>query len=202
MRAVFIDKTRIRIENLTKLNIYSDLNKISQLQINMSLDEFSTNYISVLESTISQNSDTELWYSHGDLFFGNMLYDPIMKEIKLIDPRGGVGVDCYLPKWYDLAKLSHSFLGQYDLMVYELMKPVIDKNIKLKLIPDSNLKGLENLRNCFLEFIQSNNIDLRRLRLYEGSLFLSMIPLHKESPLRMAMQLIRSIEIYKEIFAS
>ena len=142
--------------------------------------------------------DTEFYCGHGDLFFGNMLYDPSRKLLKLIDPKGGNASLAMMPIWYDIAKLSHSFMGNYDLMVYDLITPFLNDSLELSLkIREEFRKSCHLLSNEFREFLTRRNLDFRRVRLYEGSLFLSMLPLHEEAPLRMSCQLIRAIEIYK-----
>ena len=85
-------------------------------------------------------------------------------------------------------------------MVYGLVTPVMNERLSLtlKIHPDY-VDTCHLLSQAFRAFLRSHHIDVNVVRLYEGSLFLSMIPLHSESPLRMSCQLIRAIEIYNEI---
>lgn len=63
---------------------------------------------------------------HGDLCFSNILISEDLKQIKLLDPRGGFDEpSIYGPKVYDIAKLAQSTYSWYDKIVegkYELIK--------------------------------------------------------------------------------
>ena len=55
---------------------------------------------------------------HGDFCLSNILCEPDSNNIKLIDPRGGFSeASCFGPQLYDVAKLGHSLLGRYDLII-------------------------------------------------------------------------------------
>lgn len=196
----FIEKGSTRLKAMTELPCIDKLNKIANLFGWEDAVSFGEAYLSLLKQNIEAQTDNHFYYAHGDLFFGNMLFDPAKKVLKLIDPKGGSGEKAWQPKWYDLAKLSHSFLGNYDLMVYGLITPVMNEKLSmtLKIHPDY-VETCHYLSQSFRAFLRNHHIDINVVRLYEGSLFLSMIPLHSESPLRMSCQLIRAIEIYNEI---
>ena len=107
---------------------------------------------------------TEFYCGHGDLFFGNMLYDPSKKLLKLVDPKGGNASSAVMPIWYDLAKLSHSFMGNYDLMVYGLITPFLNDSLELSLkIREEFRKSCHLLSNEFREFLTRRNLDFRRV---------------------------------------
>jgi hypothetical protein len=85
--------------------------------------------------------------------------------VKFIDPRGATNPkDLYLDEYYDLAKLSHSILGGYEKIIY-------NKTTKTK-----------SLEVIFLDYLKNKGICLELLRVYEASLFLSMIPMHTDYP--------------------
>ena len=198
MTELFVRKGEKRLEALSKVKCLSRLNQVVKLLGFDSVDDFGKAYLKLLEKDIARMNETEFYCGHGDLFFGNMLYDPSKKLLKLVDPKGGNASSAMMPIWYDLAKLSHSFMGNYDLMVYGLITPFLNDSLELSLkIRKEFKKSCQLLSNEFREFLSRRNLDIRRVRLYEGSLFLSMLPLHEEAPLRMSCQLIRAIEIYK-----
>lgn len=195
----FVEKTKKRLEETLKLPCIEQMNEVCRLNGFDSLDSFATAYMHEVEKDIQSSKETSLVFSHGDLFFSNILFDPIRNYIKLIDPKGHQNEDelaGYLPAWYDLAKLSHSFLGHYDLMVYDLMDIVMQPDLTLGL-KSAELSGLQLLREGFIQFLKKRKISLKQLRLYEGTLFLSMLPLHADDPLRIQRQLIRSIELLR-----
>ena len=80
---------------------------------------------------------------HGDLHFGNILYNPYNDSITLLDPRGSYGnhVGCGGDNMYDLCKLSHDLYHGYAEMVSGHKYPSYVKESFLKLImhyyPDS-----------------------------------------------------------------
>lgn len=198
MTELFIRKGEKRLEAMSKVKCISRLDQIVKLFGFDSVDKFGKAYLKLLENDIARMEETEFYCGHGDLFFGNMLYDPSKKLLKLVDPKGGNASAAIMPIWYDLAKLSHSFMGNYDLMVYGLITPFLNNSLELSLMIRKEFKkSCQLLSNEFKEFLTRRNLDIRRVRLYEGSLFLSMLPLHEEAPLRMSCQLIRAIEIYK-----
>jgi hypothetical protein len=103
--------------------------------------------------------------SHGDLCLSNILFVENVSMVKFIDPRGATNPkDLYLDEYYDLAKLSHSILGGYEKIIY-------NKTTKTK-----------SLEVIFLDYLKNKGICLELLRVYEASLFLSMIPMHTDSP--------------------
>lgn len=196
----FIDKGETRLKAMAELPCINKLNQITNLFGWEDAVTFGKAYLKLLKTNIEGQTDKNFYYAHGDLFFGNMLFDPAKKVLKLIDPKGGSADQAWQPKWYDLAKLSHSFLGNYDLMVYGLVTPVMNKELSLSLqIHPDYIETCHYLSESFRAFLKNHRIDINDVRLYEGSLFLSMIPLHSEAPLRMSCQLIKAIEIYNEI---
>ena len=101
--------------------------------------------------------------SHGDLCFSNMFYTE--SGLKLIDPKGALTAEeLYIDEYYDLAKLSHSIVGCYDHITHGTEKRV-------------NSYAYDKL----LKLITTLGANMRLVRLYEASLFLSMIPLHADN---------------------
>jgi glucose-1-phosphate thymidylyltransferase len=79
---------------------------------------------------------------HGDLHFGNILYDQQTDQIKLIDPRGE-----YSPFWsgtygddlYDWAKLAHDLYHGYNALVANVPQNELVKTVFTKLLQKYNL---------------------------------------------------------------
>ena len=117
---------------------------------------------------LPERTTWNLALSHGDLCLSNILWIPETKMIKLIDPRGANTTDdLFLDEYYDLAKLSHSIFSNYEVMVYGMGE-----------VPDFAGPGLK-------EYLEFRGVSLNLLKVYEAALFLSMIPLHSDSPARM-----------------
>jgi fructosamine-3-kinase len=137
---------------------------------------------------------------HGDFCFSNILYDFRANRIKTIDPRG---VDPYgeLSIYgdirYDIAKLSHSILGMYDLIVAEYHSTDIDWEVKkIEFILLDELK-YKNTQVTFMKMV-NKRYGLCALNLYamQLQLFLSMLPLHADDINRQNALFANAFRIY------
>jgi thiamine kinase-like enzyme len=120
---------------------------------------------------------------HGDLFFGNMLYDINSDTLKIVDPRGNFGVDgIYGDVRYDLAKLAHSIVGKYDFVVNGLytIYSQSDSHIEFQ-IYESKQKH-DELVDLFKAKLEQEGFNETEIMMITGTLFLSLIPLHSENP--------------------
>jgi hypothetical protein len=120
---------------------------------------------------------------HGDLCFANILFDASSGCLKLIDPRGDFGSpepSIFGDLRYDLAKLRHSFIGAYDHVIegqYSLQRSGASSyEFKLE-NPISKRREL-----WFDDRVRQMGFDADEIKLIEGLLFLSMIPLHDGRP--------------------
>ena len=106
--------------------------------------------------------------SHGDLCLSNALWIGSVDMLKLIDPRGANHKeDLYLDEYYDLAKLQHSLVSGYESILYE----------------GGSVPAFA--KDAFGAYLNTLGVSVELLKVYEAALFLSMIPLHKESQSRM-----------------
>ena len=133
------------------------------LEVSNFLDEF---------KKTGQALDTTTHLIHGDFIPSNLFWDEINQDIILIDPRG----EMFGSKYYDWAKLKHSFNYYYDFIdsgLYSL------RNGKLSILNE----GCEEIENMFNSFEQDifDEEERRYLKLLTASLFLSEIPLHYHS---------------------
>jgi len=122
---------------------------------------------------------------HGDLCFNNILYDIFSETIRFIDPRGSISDDVpsiFGDVRYDLAKLLHSAVGNYDYMVNNLFELRINENVI-----DFQFPLRQNAHDLKFEceqLIQDLNVNLNDVYLLMGLLFLSMTPLHSDNQKR------------------
>lgn len=137
---------------------------------------------------------------HGDLFFGNMLYDINSDTLKVIDPRGNFGIDgVYGDIRYDIAKLNHSIVGKYDFIVNGLYAITHENNNEFEYIMyDSEIKH-NALESLFTEYIKSQGFSYEEITVITGLLFLSMIPLHKENFENQKMFYFKAIETLNKV---
>lgn len=154
--------------------------------------------LKIAEEISSNVNIDNLVVLHGDLFFGNMMYDIEEENLKIIDPRGEYGeFKIYGDIRYDLAKLYHSIIGNYDFIVnglYELRD--YDSTLNYSIF-----NGNDNSRiiDLMFDLIEDLNNDIDDIEFITGLLFLTMIPLHSENKNNQKMQFIKACEILKNI---
>ena len=134
---------------------------------------------------------------HGDLCFSNILYQSDADMIRLIDPRGATDEEeLYTDPYYDIAKLSHSICGNYDFINSALYEIALGEDMSLKLIIDNDNEPYVRI---FREFAGEAGFDMRFVRLFECSLFLSMLPLHQDRPNKVMAFILNAIDILDEV---
>ena len=116
---------------------------------------------------------------HGDLCFSNVFCDFKSKNFKLIDPRGKWGSTVFGDVKYDVAKLRHSLVGGFDTIVNGLCTASLTESnhISMKIFEPKNHQQI-----CrYLDELIQNRWNLNEIKLIEGLLFISMLPLHKDN---------------------
>jgi hypothetical protein len=135
---------------------------------------------------------------HGDPCFSNVLYDQQRYLLQLIDPRGATTEEAlWTHPLYDLCKLSHSALGDYDFINNSLYRIGFDDHNALLLhLEHSNHASLKPI---FQRRLKAQGHDERIVRLGEASLFLSMLPLHLDVPNKAIAFLLKAHTILNEV---
>jgi len=134
---------------------------------------------------------------HGDLCFTNILYDPVSRLFKFIDPRGSFGeAGIYGDGRYDIAKLLHSLDGGYDFLIHDMF--LIERDgARLNLqqfFPATRGGVLDAFKRTF-----AADYALEDIRLLEGLLFLSMCPLHEDSADRQLAMFATGLRILNDL---
>lgn len=136
---------------------------------------------------------------HGDLCFSNILFDTRSDQIKLIDPRGlnyKGEQRLYGDLRYDLAKLAHSVIGLYDYLIADAFS--IDDGLgldfALQIHADDNV---EVIGTHFLDQRMLDGITPRQILPITVLLFLSMLPLHSDTPQRQRAMLANALRLYR-----
>lgn len=133
---------------------------------------------------------------HGDLCFANILLEPLNKTIRLIDPRGSFHeVGIFGDARYDHAKLWHSVDGHYDAIINDMFSVKVSGDTAEFdcYYPRARTQILRRL-----ESILPAGVTRREVRIIEGSLFLSMLPLHSDHPRRQLAMLFSGLHILNE----
>lgn len=197
--ALYCDKVRDRIAQFKESGIYERINNLVKSGTGYDgIDTVMYRYMSLyLKITGSKNFMPVLVVGHGDLCFSNILYSREASFIKLIDPKGAMNEDeLYMNPYYDIAKLSHSVCGLYDYFNSDQYEIVMDDEMHLGLKIDSDNSEYVEI---FKEYLKRYNFDYRLIRLYEASLFLSMIPLHIDREKKVLGFILNAIKIMDEV---
>ncbi len=139
---------------------------------------------------------------HGDFCFSNLLFDSRVSAIKCIDPRGidaQGNLTIYGDRRYDLAKLYHSIVGYYDLIIsgnYEIIDSEDDLDIKFYLDDDYQKNLEEEFKAIILSGLDYCESEIIAITLH---LFLSMLPLHSDRPDRQIAFIANAFRLYKKL---
>lgn len=174
-------KVNERIETLKSLNEYTAIASLLEVSKNTTLEYLVEKYYS-LKKTIEAGNKYETIHviGHGDPCFANTLYNKSTQTLKFIDPKGASSEeDLWTNPYYDVAKLSHSVCGRYDFFNNGLYDIHIAEDFTYDLeIPFDN----SYYKEIFKRKVEENGFDYLTVRIYEASLFLSMLPLHIDNP--------------------
>jgi hypothetical protein len=177
---MYVEKVEQRVRALKALPGYPKLALLLDAACG-GIDALAGRYLELLETNRSRFPLDRLVLGHGDLCFSNILYSKTNQFLKLIDPRGAENAEnLYTDPYYDVAKLSHSVLGQYDFMNQNLFDIQVEPSLGLSL--NINDASREWAPAQFLTQLDKLAFDARLTRLCEASLFISMLPLHMDRP--------------------
>lgn len=201
-KKLYIQKTEDRLLDFiaeTKFNPEKAVN-IGGLEY-PTLNEFKSDVFCKLNDRIEAINESALYLMHGDLCFSNILFDNRSNTIKLIDPRGSLGNVDLGPNHnmgdygYDVVKLGHSLIANYDFIVTGFFDLKYDLN--------HHVFELEIDRHVSEELITNFYLNAEKLGLSKSfvkagiaNLFLSMLPLHKENEERQFAFLINAYKFY------
>ena len=141
--------------------------------------------------------------SHGDLCFSNILYDARDESVKVIDPRGldiNDEFTIYGDFRYDIAKLYHSIAGLYDLIIAGRYSLKISDGTyyKIDFVQDKDLNSelIKIFRTHVLGRFGYSETEILAISIH---LFLSMLPLHGDEPLRQDAFIGNAIRLFKTL---
>lgn len=135
---------------------------------------------------------------HGDYCFSNILYDLNTQVVRLIDPRGSFGSQkLYGDPRYDIAKLRHSVAGRYDFIVADLFKVEEDNGAYTFEVVTPEV--FSKLTVFFDNLIIQYGYQPLEIRLIEGLLFISMVPLHRDNSKRQLAMYLTGIQLLNQV---
>ena len=179
---------------------YEQIERLLDGKSGITIDSLVSRYFALKEKIEARNKyPREMVIGHGDPCFANTLYNKSTQTLKFIDPKGASKEeDLWTNPYYDIAKLSHSVCGKYDFFNNGLFDIRIAEDFSYDLeIPFDNTQYMR----IFREKVQENGFDYLTVRIYEASLFLSMLPLHIDNPHKVFGFILNVDRILKEIEA-
>ncbi|WP_462177885.1 capsular biosynthesis protein [Pseudoalteromonas gelatinilytica] len=176
--------------DLDKKRYFNGLEAISVAEIINSIDKY-----------LPEDNGEWIGLLHGDFCFSNILYDFRGKSIRVINPRGintNNEFTIFGDVRYDIAKLSHSIIGLYDLLISEFYHLDYDEDeIKFSLELNTEMNGLQKL---FLDAVETEfDLSFKTLLSMQIHLFLSMLPLHSDCKKRQQAILANVYRLYHKI---
>ncbi len=195
--SLYVEKVSNRIAELKDMEVYQNMEKLLSLN-GTSIDQIVNRYFTLkneLETRFPKNQVSVI--GHGDPCFANTMYNKSTRALKFIDPKGAMTEsELWTNPYYDIAKLSHSICGRYDFFNNGLFEISIGEDFHTELKIDfDNTKFIE----LFRKKLEENGYHYWLVRLYEASLFLSMLPLHIDNPQKVYGFILNANNILKEI---
>lgn len=198
--ALYIEKVNSRIADLKKLDAYKQIETLLAVKHDITIDSLVERYFALKEKIESRVTfENQMVIGHGDPCFANTLYNKSTQTLKFIDPKGASREeDLWTNPYYDIAKLSHSVCGKYDFFNNGLFDIRVSDDFSYDLeIPFDNTEYMK----IFKEKVEANGFDYLTVRIYEASLFISMLPLHIDNPHKVFGFILNVDRILKEIEA-
>jgi len=197
-KELFETKVRSRVEELKNHKDYDKIKKLTDVSKDIDIDAILNHYLGLkkrVEKKIKQ--EPMLVIGHGDPCFANALYNKSTQTLKFIDPKGALSEEeLWTNPYYDIAKLSHSICGNYDFFNNALYSVELDEDFSYKLeIPFDN----SAFKRIFEHKLLENGYDYKLVRLYEASLFISMLPLHMDNIHKVLGFMINANNILEEL---
>lgn len=203
IESFYIKKVKDRIADLKSKPEYATISEIIKNSTSIgNIDALFDAYKAKLDAIlVTKRYQPRLALSHGDLCASNMLYDKRIDLLKLIDPRGAETQEgLYLDSYYDVCKLSHSIMGDYDLINNGLFELAYTQDLQIQLKIDQ-LPNNDMFKKFFVKALEQNQFDYELVRIFEVSLFISMLALHIDNPKKVLAFILNAIRILNEIDA-
>jgi hypothetical protein len=196
---MYMDKTRTRYQEWCASNALADADHIV-LNGHRLLppQEAVSQVLSQLKHLVS----CPRWgFIHGDLNFSNVLYSRRNGHFRLVDPRGRFGD---LPAKYggdlryEIAKLRHSYHGQFEAFLYDLF--VLERHGETSFslqVPRLAADLVSQLDQVVVSF----GFCLEEIQWLEAGLFISMLPLHQGVDERATALFLNALDIITRLTA-
>lgn len=194
-KSLYENKVIKRVEELKKLPEYAEIAKLLSMNNGLTIDDIVKMYLEIKKKFETGGAVSVI--GHGDPCFANTMYNKSTRTLKFIDPKGALTEDeLYTNPYYDIAKLSHSVCGRYDFFNNGLFEINVDTKLGTELSLDFDNSAYVEI---FKRKLEENGYNYWLVRLYEASLFISMLPLHIDYPQKVLGFILNANNILKEI---
>jgi hypothetical protein len=153
-------------------------------------------------SRIAAPEERHLTVVHGDSCFSNILYDFRSQSVRMIDPRGQDAAGnptIWGDNRYDRAKLHHSAVGLYDLIIAGYVEARNPSEYEAE-ISFPSAPALRAAQDAYAEaIVAGQRADMAAIEAITVHLFLSMLPLHVDSPARQQAMLANALRLWVEL---
>jgi len=198
--SMYFEKTFNRIDQaITKNTLFKEIfdqdfifiNNKKLKNLNLMKDEIKEK----IDGLFNENDNCLI---HGDLYFANILYNSEKNMFKLIDPRGMWGNTIGGDIKYDIAKIRHSVVGCFDTITNGLYSVKYEEKnrIKFNVFKPKNYEIICNELDTHIE----KKWNLNEIKMIEGLLFISMLPLHVDNVERQLAFFCIGLQRLNEIF--
>jgi hypothetical protein len=188
----FISKTKQRLIEMQQIDYLAEIVSQSDIVVNSTKLPSPFEIVERAQYFFS-TGQSHRSVVHGDFCFSNILVEPNTLTIKFVDPRGGfLEPGIYGPTEYDRAKLAHSIIGAYDLILkgFYSLKSAGRRNFTLEInYPPHHMDA----EGAFRSKLVADQDDWDKLRLQSGLILMSIPPLHIEDESRATAFLIKGM---------
>lgn len=198
-RDLFVDKVQARARQFLQMEEGQRIDRlVASATPALGLEQQLKRYLALYARHEKQFAFEHAVAGHGDPCFSNILYDQQRYLMKFIDPKGAMTPqEVWTHPLYDLCKVSHSVLGDYDFINNGLYRVGFTEGNDLELHIDHGRQP--QLKPDFKRRVKALGHDVKIMRLGEASLFLSMLPLHIDHPNKVIAFLLTAHSILDEV---
>ncbi|MCF6764276.1 aminoglycoside phosphotransferase family protein [Thiotrichales bacterium 19S3-7] len=197
--SMYLEKTLMRLNQYQHQSGY-DINKQIVVEENNALSLIDIAHKSA--QFIQPATLDDICIVHGDFCFSNLLFDSRVQAVKCVDPRGVDPVGnftIYGDRRYDLAKLYHSVVGMYDLIIANQCKLTTNKDDCVSSISFYLEDDLQvSLEKIFKSTLLGRYSE-KEIIAISVHLFLSMLPLHYDRPDRQKAFIANALRLYQKL---
>ena len=165
-QSLFVNKVKRRVQEFLTSREGQKINRlVSNVTEDLDVTYLLNRYLKLYKRFEINFSLNYQVVGHGDPCFSNILYDQQKYILKLIDPKGSLTMEeLWTHPFYDLCKISHSILGDYDFINNGLYKLEFNEVNEFFLNFDYTNQH-RSLKEIYVDYLNEERYNIRILRL-------------------------------------